>query len=55
MAKPVLHIEKDIDGKPAMLPLSRSWKHGETIQDLHEQQDDAIRRWKLAKDNNDGL
>jgi hypothetical protein len=60
MARPVLHIERDVvDEKghvtTALLPLVRSWKHGETLEDLHAQQDEPLRRWQLAKEADHGV
>jgi len=32
--------------KTRYLPLTRSWEPGETVEDLHKQQDEPIRKWK---------
>ena len=46
MAKPVLVVQKETpDGQNVFLPMTRSWEPGETIEDLHAQQDDAIKEW----------
>jgi len=42
-AKPLIHVEQP-DG--SRLPLTRSWNPGESLQDLHDQQDAAIKAWK---------
>lgn len=55
MARPVLFTEREMDGVPVQLPLVRSWIHGETLEDLHAQQDEPIRRWKAIKEDGDGI
>lgn len=56
MAKPVLYVEREVNGEKVVLPLPRSWKPGETLADLHEQQDEAIRAWKSdLKRGQDGV
>jgi len=45
MAQAVLFVKIDENG---VLPLTRSWDVGETVADLHKQQDAAIAAWKKA-------
>jgi len=60
MAKPVIVIEKEIlgiiSGEPSQkveVSLVRSWKFGESLADLHAQQDEPIQKWrKKLKDTN---
>lgn len=47
MARPVLYIETEFGVE---LPLARSWKPHETLDDLHGQQDAAIGKWREKKD-----
>lgn len=37
------------------LPLVRSWKYGETVSDLHDQQDKPIKEWHRNKEDKHGL
>jgi len=46
MAKPVLYVQVQGGADPLSLPLVRSWQPGETVEDLHKQQDEPIRKWK---------
>jgi hypothetical protein len=52
MAKAVIFVEKEAIHLPHAvmpkhsLPLTRSWEPGESIDDLHAQQDEPIRKWK---------
>lgn len=59
MARAVIHVEEkvDVDGMTVVLkqPLVRSWIYGETVADLHNQQDESIRRWKQLNGGNDGI
>lgn len=45
MAKPLLYKQITQDGRVISLPLTRSWEPGESIADLHAQQDEAVREW----------
>ena len=54
MARPLIQVQKEIpinNGSdepvmmPVLLPLSRSWNPGESLDDLHEQQDHPILEW----------
>lgn len=49
MAQPVIHVQK----QGRSVPLTRSWSPGESIEDLHEQQDEAIKKWR--KELKDGI
>lgn len=50
MARPVIFVEKEVevDGKTVTLslPLVRSWKHGETVEELRQQHEQPVRRWR---------
>lgn len=46
MARPLLHVE-DADGR--VQPLVRAWEPGQTLEDLHNEQDVVIRNWKAGK------
>lgn len=49
MAQPLLYKQiVDADGNVGAAPLTRSWEPGETIDDLHAQQDEPIRAWLEA-------
>lgn len=39
------------DGTQAELPLVRSWEHGQTVDDLHAEQDESIQAWQEAQSN----
>lgn len=54
MSKPILFVEKVMtgdDGKDVTvrLPLARSWEPGESVEDLCDQQEEPIKKWKAAK------
>lgn len=44
MARPLLYLDRG-NGEP-LLPLTRSWIPGETIEELRAQQDNLIEQWK---------
>lgn len=46
MARPVLHVE---DETGAVHPLVRAWEPGQTLEDLHNEQDVVIHNWKAGK------
>lgn len=46
MARPLVYSQ-DNSGK--MKPLARSWRPGESIQDLKDQQGEAIRKYKMVR------
>lgn len=60
MARPVIFVEvaisdqrsavsppaADARSETRVLPLVRSWAPGETVEDLHRQQDEPIQKWK---------
>lgn len=51
MAKALLSVEvQQTDGEVSLMPLTRSWRPGETVEDLHEQQHDAISKWHRGKE-----
>lgn len=46
LAQPILYKQvAQPDGGVAALPLTRSWEPGETIEELHAQQDEPLRAW----------
>ena len=46
MAKALLYVQI-VDGEnPRSLPLARSWEPGETVEDLRNQQDEPLRKWR---------
>lgn len=60
MARPVLFVEKEAVGilgnsEKIDLPLVRSWKHGETVQELRSQQDEPIRKWHESMKGKHGV
>lgn len=47
LARALIVVQIDED---ATMPLTRSWNVGETLDDLHNQQDNAINAWMAQKD-----
>lgn len=46
MARPVLHVEGE---NGTLHPLVRAWEPGQSVEDLHNEQDEVIRTWKAVK------
>lgn len=49
LARPLVAVQKTIEGVDVTWYLTRSWDPGETVEELHAQQDAALAKWRDAQ------